>query len=71
MLEITNKSEEQKDAEAEVESFRKDLPPLADECLTPGFDFNVANRCRAFIACRGFSAVLFGFGRHGAAPNVK
>jgi hypothetical protein len=28
MPEITNKSEEQKDAEAEVESFRKDLGPF-------------------------------------------
>jgi hypothetical protein len=28
MLEITNKSEEQKVAEAEVESFRKDLGPF-------------------------------------------
>jgi PAS domain S-box-containing protein len=28
MSEITNKSEEQKDAEAEVESFRKDLGPF-------------------------------------------
>jgi hypothetical protein len=28
MPKITNKSEEQKDAEAEVESFRKDLGPV-------------------------------------------
>jgi hypothetical protein len=28
MPEVTNKSEEQKDAEAEVESFRKDLGPF-------------------------------------------